>query len=801
MIKQLPDFLEKQALMKKILRLSGLLMSVVAIISSTANAQEISPLLVGNNAWFTNPSDEVWALTGECGVKTIRIGGNSFNDNMPSNTSLLSWVNKIREIGAEPIVQVSQHGTPADAAAAAADVVRFFNVEKKGEIPPVKYWNIGNEPWLEANRPATSTMGPLVEEYFKPIAAAMKEVDPTIKIYGPDFAYYIENAIDDLFGGANDIAGKVPGKDYYYCDGISWHRYPQDESINLAIQGIADFETGIVKCKQRVDAVNQQHNRTGDDAVQWGIGEYNAKNGPFVHTWENGQMFAGVLGLCMKYEATYAATWSMFENGGSRTGTDYSFIDGENMTPRSSYRHMQFVAKHFTGSYLEGTSSSSHMLVYGAQNGDKTSVMIMNRESGAPLKYTINLKADGTVDDNVVLTVDGGLDDTYSDIIGQRTTHVLIFEGGNITKINYSEYHFDNELAPVESVISPATEAPSAPTTLAASAISYSELQVTWTDNSTNEAGFIIERGSGDNFEVIALVDADVTSFSDTDLDPETSYSYRIYSYNSAGESDLSNTATGTTDAIPGQAAYNGPHAIPGKIEAEYYNENGQGLGYNDTDAANQGGAFRANEWVDVDDCTDVGGGYNVGWIAEGEWLNYSIATVDPGTYQFDIRLASNTTGTKGITVTLDDKTLGIITPTNTGGWQAWQTYTLNDVELDGGQDQLLKLTFQGQEFNVNWFEFAEQEDPVPTNIDTKDLNSEFKVFYRRNAQSIHLDLIEPAEQVKISIYDLLGRKFLVANRTKFISGDVKLLNVSKGIYVLTVETNDRGFSRKIAID
>ena len=189
----------------------------------------ISPMLVGNNVWYLNPSNQVWNLTADCGVQSLRIGGNGYNRNMPSNEVLKDWVTRIQAMGAEPIMQVSQVAS----ASAAAALVKYFNVDL-ATGKPIKYWNIGNEPWLFFNRPATSTLGGLVEPYFKERAAAMKLVDPSIKIYGPDFAYYIEDAINDLFGGAHNIAGKVPGKDYYYCDGIAWHRYPQDRTIDLA---------------------------------------------------------------------------------------------------------------------------------------------------------------------------------------------------------------------------------------------------------------------------------------------------------------------------------------------------------------------------------------------------------------------------------------------------------------------------------------------------------------------------------------------------------------------------------------
>ena len=56
----------------------------------------------------------------------------------------------------------------------------------------VKYWNIGNEPWLERDRPATSSMASIVAGYVRPIASAMKAVDPAIRIYAPDECYYMQ---------------------------------------------------------------------------------------------------------------------------------------------------------------------------------------------------------------------------------------------------------------------------------------------------------------------------------------------------------------------------------------------------------------------------------------------------------------------------------------------------------------------------------------------------------------------------------------------------------------------------------
>lgn len=77
------------------------------------------------------------------------------------------------------------------------------------------------------------------------------------------------------------------------------------------------------------------------------------------------------------------------------------------------------------------------------------------------------------------------------------------------------------------------------------------QMTLNWTDNSSNESGFRVERATGSTgaFSVISTTGANVSSYVDTSLAPSTLYRYRVCAFNSAGSSGFTNIASGTTPA------------------------------------------------------------------------------------------------------------------------------------------------------------------------------------------------------------------------------------------------------------
>lgn len=91
---------------------------------------------------------------------------------------------------------------------------------------------------------------------------------------------------------------------------------------------------------------------------------------------------------------------------------------------------------------------------------------------------------------------------------------------------------------------------PNTPTQLKGQAANQ-KITLTWIDNSTNETGFKIERKSGlNNYTLIATLGENISTFNDAQLEYNTTYSYRVYAYNFAGNSiNYSNELTLTTNS------------------------------------------------------------------------------------------------------------------------------------------------------------------------------------------------------------------------------------------------------------
>jgi fibronectin type 3 domain-containing protein len=121
--------------------------------------------------------------------------------------------------------------------------------------------------------------------------------------------------------------------------------------------------------------------------------------------------------------------------------------------------------------------------------------------------------------------------------------------GGAVAQLSWSSTSTPKAFVPQSQLYSGV--APVIPTNLAAAAASGTQLNLTWTDNSANEAGFLLQRTNPDNTVTNITLPPNTTSYMDTGLTPDTQYVYRLQATNFAASSAFTAPVTVTTPIAP----------------------------------------------------------------------------------------------------------------------------------------------------------------------------------------------------------------------------------------------------------
>lgn len=141
---------------------------------------------------------------------------------------------------------------------------------------------------------------------------------------------------------------------------------------------------------------------------------------------------------------------------------------------------------------------------------------------------------------------------------------------------------------------------------------------------------------------------------------------------------------------------------IPGFIEAENYDEAGQGFSYYDRDEENKGDGYR-------DDCVDIvktENGYAIGYTENGEWLEYTIQVEKTDDYIVSAYV-SNGGELDGFQLYVDDKKITddyTILQTS-DDWSVYEEIQVAIAHLEKGE-HILKLLIVGSYVNVDWLKF-----------------------------------------------------------------------------------------------
>lgn len=186
---------------------------------------EVSPVFYGTNwgPWLGVPPAMLPTIP-SLGIKIVRFPGGHWGDqNTVSKSQIDMLMSFCEQWGAEPFFHVRLAGSnPGEA----AEMVRYVNIEKGYNV---RFWGIGNEPNLFANDQSMNLPGYTAEQFatdWQLFAQAMKKVDPTIQLIGPETSQFIANPTASYGLDFDEWLITFLKKNADLVDVVAVHRYP-----------------------------------------------------------------------------------------------------------------------------------------------------------------------------------------------------------------------------------------------------------------------------------------------------------------------------------------------------------------------------------------------------------------------------------------------------------------------------------------------------------------------------------------------------------------------------------------------
>lgn len=195
---------------------------------------------------------------------------------------------------------------------------------------------------------------------------------------------------------------------------------------------------------------------------------------------------------------------------------------------------------------------------------------------------------------------------------------------------------------------------------------------------------------------------------------------------------------------------------------------------------------FYINAGLSVEQCTDSGGGQDMGYTNTGDYLDYLIYVPSAGIYAFDLRLASTSGGSIEIRIVDNPATpvtVQTVTVPNTGGWQNWRTATVAG-KLDKGP-HVLRLYITKPEFNINWFKVS-----LITGVTDIEKAQKLEVYPNPANNQLFYTPLELKGDYKVTIINFQGVVVMQYSATA-LNGDLQMVDISslaEGAYLFSLE-------------
>ncbi|MDR2145733.1 MAG: cellulase family glycosylhydrolase [Tannerella sp.] len=233
-----------------------------------------------------------------------------------------------------------------------------------------------------------------------------------------------------------------------------------------------------------------------------------------------------------------------------------------------------------------------------------------------------------------------------------------------------------------------------------------------------------------------------------------------------------------------------GANELPGRLNAIEYDLGRNGFAYNETGLLSRestnAGAYNEG-WVGRNDAMDgeantdpESNGFNLGWLASGEWLNYTVNVLKTGKYKVKMKYA--VPGTGNMTLKLNNiPVFSFFALPNTGAWNAYRWIEPGEIEMSQGTNVIQVYVYGGFNYSLLDFEYTGATGTLPVGGEEFDFKSIAPNPVTANASFMY-SLPEEADCITFHIYNMQGALVERMKINRVLAGQHTFRYVNQGL-------------------
>jgi aryl-phospho-beta-D-glucosidase BglC (GH1 family) len=321
-------------------------------------------------------------------------------------------------------------------------------------------------------------------------------------------------------------------------------------------------------------------------------------------------------------------------------------------------------------------------------------------------------------------------------------------------------------------------------------------IQISWTTYTSDHDSVIVQQklGTQSYFSTIATLPPEAGIFNMEKPAVNKYYDFRIIAH----YSDTTDLYSQPVRVFfpewtrPVRTPFNDTlHVIPGIIEAEDFDEGGEGFTYHDSNEINLAGAYRPDEGVDIYD--RLGEGFHVGNTLAGEWLEYSVNVLTEGWYNVSAQIATYNGGGK-FQIDVDTISSGPVTVKASNSPLNTLPHTLKMYLYTGSQ--IMRFTIlEGPSFNVDKYVF----EPATGTAETKVQQDPGFILYQNHSKELVIRQKPGTELERLYIFVFNGSLVKIINKPK-TTEKIPGSRLPSGLLIIRGDSKNKNYTGKIVI-